>query len=86
MYAKCIRLRQKRSGVGVDGRVILNGSSYTKMQGWSGLDLSYLVQGAGQWRPPVNTITKRRVLYKAGIFFGSKIKMIYKKSDHINCN
>jgi hypothetical protein len=43
MYAKCIRLRQKRSGVGVDGRVILNGSSYTKMQGWSGLDLSYLV-------------------------------------------
>jgi len=32
-----------RRGVGVDGRVILNGYSYTKMQGCSGLDLSYLV-------------------------------------------
>ena len=43
MCAKCIRLRQKRRGIGVGGRVILNGSSYTKMQGCSCLDLSYLV-------------------------------------------
>jgi len=42
MFGKCIRLRQKRRGVGMDGRVILNGSSYTKMQGCSGLDLSYM--------------------------------------------
>jgi hypothetical protein len=43
MYAKCIRLCQKRRGVGVDGRVIINGSSHAKMQACSGLDLSYLV-------------------------------------------
>ena len=79
MYAKYIRLRQKRRGVGVDRRIILNGSSHTKMQGCSGLDLSYLVQGAGQWRNPVNTITKRRVVQKTGIFFGSKINTTYKK-------
>ena len=83
MYAKCIRLRQKRRGVGVDGRVMLNGPSNTKLQESCNLDGNRFRVPVSSGAP-VKTIRKFRTPYQAGISLRSKINMIYQKRDNNN--